>query len=111
MRVNCEGLIITPGFVELQLNGLFTCILICVVGGFGVDFSTATTTNTEYIAGVYMVAHKLLSFGVTTFAPTIITSPPEVYHKVRFRVQTWKDDVSFFLFCNVVKVAPREPAF
>lgn len=49
-------------------------------GGFGVDFSQATE---DVGSGVALVARRLLPHGVTSFCPTLVTSPPEVYHKVR----------------------------
>lgn len=49
-------------------------------GGFGVDFSQATE---DVSSGVALVAQRLLPHGVTSFCPTLVTSPPEVYHKVR----------------------------
>lgn len=44
------------------------------------DFSQATE---DVGSGVALVARKILSHGVTSFCPTLVTSPPEVYHKVR----------------------------
>lgn len=43
------------------------------------DFSY-NTTNVEN--GIKLVAKKLLSHGVTSFCPTIVTSPQQVYHTV-----------------------------
>ncbi|CAI5446219.1 unnamed protein product [Caenorhabditis angaria] len=68
IQVDCCGLILSPGFIDLQLNG-----------GFGIDFSTYTT---NYADDVSKVAKNLLAHGVTSFAPTIITSTSDVYHKV-----------------------------
>lgn len=48
------------------------------LGGYGYDFST--DVNLE--EGIEKVAHGILSQGVTSFCPTIITSPPDFYHKV-----------------------------
>ncbi|XP_028709710.1 N-acetylglucosamine-6-phosphate deacetylase isoform X5 [Peromyscus leucopus] len=48
-------------------------------GGFGVDFSRATE---DVGSGIALVAQRILSHGVTSFCPTLVTSPPEVYHKV-----------------------------
>lgn len=67
-RVDCEGSIIAPGFIDVQING-----------GFGVDFSQPTA---EVAAGVRLVGKKILEHGVTSFCPTLVTSPPAVYHQV-----------------------------
>uniref|UniRef100_A0A4W6DEY5 N-acetylglucosamine-6-phosphate deacetylase n=1 Tax=Lates calcarifer TaxID=8187 RepID=A0A4W6DEY5_LATCA len=67
-RVDCEGSIIAPGFIDVQING-----------GFGIDFSQASD---DVSAGVSFVAKKILEHGVTSFCPTLVTSPPAVYHKV-----------------------------
>ncbi len=57
--INAAGLLLVPGFIELQFNG-----------GFGDDFTDDPTT-------IWRVAEKLPRYGVTAFLPTIITSPPE----------------------------------
>lgn len=67
-RVDCEGSIIAPGFIDVQING-----------GYGIDFSQASEDVSD---GVSYVAKKILEHGVTSFCPTLVTSPPEVYHKV-----------------------------
>ncbi|XP_030780546.1 N-acetylglucosamine-6-phosphate deacetylase [Rhinopithecus roxellana] len=67
-RRDCGGRILAPGFIDVQING-----------GFGVDFSQATE---DVGSGVSLVARRILSHGVTSFCPTLVTSPPEVYHKV-----------------------------
>ncbi|XP_035255084.1 N-acetylglucosamine-6-phosphate deacetylase isoform X1 [Anguilla anguilla] len=66
--VDCEGGIVAPGFIDVQING-----------GFGIDFSQATN---DVNGGVTLVAKKLLEHGVTSFCPTLVTSPPHIYHKV-----------------------------
>ncbi|XP_035471763.2 N-acetylglucosamine-6-phosphate deacetylase isoform X1 [Scophthalmus maximus] len=67
-RVDCEGSIIAPGFIDVQING-----------GHGVDFSQASD---DAGSGVSFVAQKILEHGVTSFCPTLVTSPADVYHKV-----------------------------
>lgn len=57
--IDGQGMLLTPGFVDLQLNG-----------GFGKDF----TQNPETI---WEVGEKITRFGTTSFLPTIVTSPPE----------------------------------
>ncbi|XP_059169326.1 N-acetylglucosamine-6-phosphate deacetylase-like [Physella acuta] len=71
-KIDCKNMIISPGFIDVQLNG-----------GYGYDFST--DVNLE--EGIEKVAHGLLSQGVTSFCPTIITSPPDFYHKVLPRIK------------------------
>lgn len=48
------------------------------IGGYGYDFSYVD--NTE--EGLALVSQKLLSQGVTSFCPTIVTSPKDVYRKI-----------------------------
>lgn len=67
-RVNCEGSIIAPGFIDVQING-----------GYGIDFSQASE---DVSSGLSFVSKKILQHGVTSFCPTLVTSPPAVYHKV-----------------------------
>ena len=60
------GATLLPGFIELQLNG-----------GFGMDF-------TEDPGSIWRVGRRLPRYGVTTFLPTVITSPLEtVDHAMR----------------------------
>ena len=57
--IDATGLILAPGFIDLQING-----------AFGDDFTADPAT-------IWRVAEKLPRYGVTAFLPTIITSPPE----------------------------------
>lgn len=59
--LDAHGWIISPGWIDLQING-----------GFGYDLSTDPTALWE-------VAAQLPQHGVTAFLPTIISSPAEVY--------------------------------
>uniref|UniRef100_A0A8C5X9W8 N-acetylglucosamine-6-phosphate deacetylase n=1 Tax=Malurus cyaneus samueli TaxID=2593467 RepID=A0A8C5X9W8_9PASS len=67
IQLDCKDSIITPGFIDVQING-----------GFGVDFSLATD---DFKSGIDLVSQKILSHGVTSFCPTLVTSPPSVYHQ------------------------------
>lgn len=68
IQINCKGNIIAPGFIDVQING-----------AFGIDFSS----NVEDIeGGINKVAKGLLAHGVTSFCPTIITSPDDIYKQV-----------------------------
>uniref|UniRef100_A0AAY4CFD4 N-acetylglucosamine-6-phosphate deacetylase n=1 Tax=Denticeps clupeoides TaxID=299321 RepID=A0AAY4CFD4_9TELE len=77
-RIDCENRIIAPGFIDVQING-----------GYGIDFSQASD---DYSLGIAMVAKKLLQHGVTSFCPTIVTSPPAIYQQVPMHyshIHTW----------------------
>ncbi|KAM8720660.1 hypothetical protein ACLKA7_006664 [Drosophila subpalustris] len=71
-RIDCGGAIIAPGYIDIQING-----------GYGVDFSYDKET-TE--AGVVKVARGLVKSGVTSFCPTLVTSPNDSYHTILPRI-------------------------
>lgn len=56
--IDASGLLLAPGYIDIQING-----------GFGMDFTAKPET-------LWDVAAKLPRYGVTSFLPTIITSPP-----------------------------------
>jgi N-acetylglucosamine-6-phosphate deacetylase len=64
-----DGQILAPGLVELQING-----------GFGQDF-------TEKPESLWQVAASLPRYGVTSFLPTVITSPLSTVKKA---LDIWK---------------------
>lgn len=56
-------------------------------GGFGIDFAN----NTDSVElGVSLVARRILEHGVTSFCPTLVTSPPGSYHMVLPRIAPLK---------------------
>ena len=57
--IDAAGRLLVPGFIDLQING-----------AFGHDFTAEPGT-------IWQVATGLPRYGVTTFLPTIITSPLE----------------------------------
>lgn len=60
-----------------------------VLGGFGIDFSFNIDNVEE---GVNKVAKGILSHGVTSFCPTLVTSPINVYHTVLPLIKCKKGD-------------------
>jgi N-acetylglucosamine-6-phosphate deacetylase len=62
-----RGLIASPGFIDVQLNG-----------AFGVDFSSPSLTAED----VKHVTRRLLRFGCTAVCPTVVTSEPSTYARV-----------------------------
>lgn len=56
--IDCRGLVVTPGFIDLQCNG-----------AVGVDITTEPHRIAE-------VAAALPRFGITAFLPTVVTCPP-----------------------------------
>lgn len=67
--LDAQDLIVTPGWLELQING-----------GFGFDFTENPTT-------IWEVARQLPRYGVTAFLPTIVTSP---LSQVEAALETWQ---------------------
>lgn len=62
---------------------------ICSLGGFGIDFSYNVDNVKE---GIDKVAKNLLKYGVTSFCPTLVTSPCEVYHKILPKIKKRNGD-------------------
>ncbi|HXV70543.1 MAG TPA: N-acetylglucosamine-6-phosphate deacetylase [Acidimicrobiia bacterium] len=58
--IDADGMIVSPGLIDIQING-----------GFGHDFTQDPTT-------IWEVGRRLPELGVTTFVPTIVTSPEAV---------------------------------
>ena len=74
-KVKCNGNIIAPGFIDLQING-----------AFGVDFSCNITDDASAEEVLSIVGKGILSHGVTSYCPTVVTSPKDVYHNVLPRI-------------------------
>lgn len=58
--IDAHGLIVSAGLIDIQING-----------GFGHDFTQDPTT-------IWQVGERLPELGVTSFLPTVVTSPEEV---------------------------------
>lgn len=63
--IDATGLIVAPGLIESHING-----------AYGYDF-------TEDPESIWRVGERLPEQGVTTFVPTVISSPPEVVERAR----------------------------
>jgi N-acetylglucosamine-6-phosphate deacetylase len=68
IEYNCQGILIAPGYIDLQING-----------AFGHDFSSPDEASEEMLTDV---ARQLTSHGVTAFTPTVVSSKPETYKAV-----------------------------
>ncbi|TKA76471.1 hypothetical protein B0A49_02235 [Cryomyces minteri] len=64
------GRIISPGFIDVQLNG-----------AFGFDFSVVTDDVTTYTKGLKRLNRSLVKTGVTSYLPTLTSQKPEVYRQ------------------------------
>lgn len=77
--IDLGGRILAPGLIEAQLNG-----------AYGFDFSVARGTRAEYEEGLRAANKALVRTGVTSYLPTLVSSLPEVYHKVcETKENTW----------------------
>ncbi len=72
LEIDVHGLIIAPGYIDLQING-----------GFGLDFTTQADRVSE-------VARLLPQYGVTAFLPTVISSSKERYRQALPHLQPKK---------------------
>lgn len=78
--LDCDGLIASPGWIDLQING-----------GFGFDFTSDPSQ-------IWSVGSQLAQYGVTSFLPTIISTSNEVYQNALYVLkkgptQGWKGAV------------------
>ena len=71
VEIDCSGLIISPGFIDIQLNG-----------AFGVDFSVASSDSGVFCENVKMVEGRLPSTGVTSYCPTLVTCSARQYEQI-----------------------------
>ncbi|CAG8957609.1 hypothetical protein HYFRA_00010476 [Hymenoscyphus fraxineus] len=68
--IDLGGRIISPGLIDVQLNG-----------AFGFNFSTIPSDPSSYGKLLRQVNKSLVQTGVTSYLPTLTSSPPEVYHQ------------------------------
>lgn len=72
--IDLEGLIISPGFIDIQINGCF-----------GLDYSTtfkSENSQAEFVQHYNQSMEKLLQYGVTSICPTVTSSFSDVYKDV-----------------------------
>ncbi|KAG1692617.1 N-acetylglucosamine-6-phosphate deacetylase [Nymphon striatum] len=81
VKIDCHGCLIAPGYIDIQING-----------GFGEDFSNSTVDSIG--PAVDKVAKNLLKHGVTSFCPTVITSPSQVYKNLIPRIPKRKGSMN-----------------
>ncbi|KAI6046443.1 carbohydrate esterase family 9 protein [Pisolithus marmoratus] len=75
--VDLVGNILSPGFIDIQING-----------GFGFDFSVYEGDQ-QYRNGLKCVAEKIVETGVTAVVPTIITQEKSLYAKILKLLRPW----------------------
>jgi len=73
-QLQAGGLLLAPGFIDLQINGTF-----------GIDFTASPES-------IWQVAARLPQYGVTSFLPTIITSPLQTVDSAQKAVQSAPPD-------------------
>ena len=70
--IDCKNQIISPGFIDIQLNG-----------AYGIDFSNADVSPLGLtVEDMMEVSRKLLATGVTSFCPTMVSSSRETYQRI-----------------------------
>ncbi|KAF8504721.1 Metallo-dependent hydrolase [Russula emetica] len=66
--INMGGNIVSPGFIDIQING-----------AYGFDFSVYEDDSDAYRRGLQTVAEKIVETGVTSLVPTVITQEKSLY--------------------------------
>lgn len=69
--VDLGGRIVSPGFIECQLNG-----------AYGFNFSTVSADMAEYGKQLRDLNRKLAQTGVTSYIPTVTSQTSDLYKKV-----------------------------
>ncbi|KAL1745031.1 carbohydrate esterase family 9 protein [Schizophyllum fasciatum] len=69
--IDLEGNILSPGFLDIQING-----------AYGFDFSVYEGDDEAYSSGLRTVAEKIVETGVTSLLPTTITQEKTLYPKL-----------------------------
>ena len=72
--VDCGGCIVSPGLVDIQINGCFGC-----------DFASPRVGE----ADVLRAARQVLRHGCTALAPTLVSSSRELYRSLVPRYAAW----------------------
>ena len=72
---------ISTNYIFIFNYFLFSVTYFFKQGGFGYDFSSDVS---QIKKAVNVVSKELLQHGVTSFCPTIVTSPPEIYKQVHY---------------------------
>lgn len=72
VTINLGGRIISPGLIDVQLNG-----------AFGFNFSQIPEDASSYGKTLREVNKQLIKTGVTAYLPTLTSEKQEVYHQVR----------------------------
>ncbi len=76
----CSCFVVLANIVVVVVMTIITRIFL-TIGGFGIDFSSFTSPA-EAVKGVDRVSKEILKYGVTSFCPTLVTSPVEYYRMV-----------------------------
>ncbi len=70
--INLGGRIVSPGFIECQLNG-----------AYGFNFSTMSDDMAHYGKQLRDLNKKLAETGVTSYIPTVTSQTSDLYKQVR----------------------------
>lgn len=69
--INLHGRIVSPGLIDVQLNG-----------AFGLNFSTVVPDMSLYGKSVRELNRRLIQTGVTSYVPTVTSQTSDLYHAV-----------------------------
>ncbi|PPQ63032.1 hypothetical protein CVT24_005978 [Panaeolus cyanescens] len=106
--VDLGGNILSPGFLDIQLNG-----------AYGFDFSVYEDDDQKYRDGMKKVAEGIVETGVTSLLPTIITQEKSIYPKLLSLLKPFATPTSATLlgwhaegpFIDMTKRGAHAPAY
>ena len=82
--VDLGGKILSPGLIDVQLNG-----------AFGFNFSTLLDEDSVYKKSIEDVNLRLVQTGVTSYMPTVTSQEPLLYNKVSHVQQTINNTITY----------------
>ena len=90
--IDCQNQILSPGYIDIQLNGAYGIDFSCQDGSNNEctssnstsdpTTSAATTRGGLEVQDILKVAQHLVRSGVTSFCPTMVSSSPQTYRRI-----------------------------
>lgn len=94
--IDLGGRIVSPGFIECQLNG-----------AYGFNFSTVTDDMAQYADLLRDLNQKLARTGVTSYIPTVTSQASDLYKKVASLQPLCSPDADAYFYARSSHISGR----